>query len=1334
VKNVEDIYRLSPLQEGLLVKALSTAGSGVGFEQSAYVLRGAFDSAAFVRAWELVLARHPVLRTAFYAAEIDRPVQVVRRHLDLPFRCEDWQQVPAAEQLPRFDAFLEADRARGFDPSRAPLLRLALFTLAGDVRLFAWSFHHLLLDGWSRILVLEEVMALYELLSAGREPAPPRAAPSFRDYIAWLERQDAAGAATFWRRTLGGLTAASRLLVERLTLGGGGAGGDGDRVVADAVAGRPWEELRALARQGQLTASSLVQGAWALLLSRLGGRREVVFGTVVSGRPAELAGIERTVGMFANNLPVRVAAPPAAPALAWLRSFQDRLAELRQYEHCSPRQIQESSGLPAGARLFESLVVFQNYPGDPLPEGASRRVAVESYRSRFETGYLLTLVGSSGSQLSLSLYAKGERFEAAIVERLLGHLLALLAGLAASPGAPLAELPLLRAAERQEIALECGDAASAVADRRLHCLAEERARSAPDATAAIHGRRRMSYGELDARAELLAGSLSALGLRWGDVVGVLVGPGLDLMVAVLGVLKAGAAFVWLPGGLAAPEPAAILGEVPLAALVVSQGAAAPPWAAGRAVAALGADAGEPGGAARSAEMERSAEVPPESTAWLLASARPVEGRPAPVGIPHALLAGRLLAVAGRLGLGSGDLILAAGPPGSPLYLAGLLLALAAGAGALLVDEAPAGGEPRAAIGAGARFVLGGPGVWSELLARGFPASAELAGIAAGDTLPRGLANRMAAACGTAWVGYGTRETGLLCALGQVSAGEGPVSLGIALPGCHLVLLDRELEPVPPGVPGEICIGGRDTAAASYPRRPRLTAARFVPDRFSGRPGGRLFRTGDLARRLPGEVLEFLGTIDDGTEAAGGDGIPAGEVEALLARLPGVQGAVLGQWTAGAGDPTPVAFLAMGGERSPGAVAIRRMLGQVLPAQRIPPDFVVLETLPRTAAGKVDRAALSASTGQGALVVRGLAPPRDPVELGLVRIWEDVLGVRPLSVRDDFFAVGGNSLAAVQVISRVKEQFGAELPLAALLGSPTVAELADALRRQAPPAPGVLVPIQPHGDLPALFCVHGLGGEVLSYYHLARCLGPRQPLIGIQAPPLPRLKARVEPLADLAARYLEAVREAQPRGPYHLGGYSYGSILAFEMARQLRSRGEAVGLVALLDGPSPLVARTAPERSDAAMLAAMARNLAVQSGCPLALAERDLAGLAERQAIAHILAELKRAALIPMEFELSWVDRMLRGARLRDAALRCYQPSPYDGTLTLFRSTEVELDDSRAWREAGLAVSDRTLGWEALSTRPIEVHLIPGHHATLLDLPNVRILAARLGERLAAAAS
>ncbi|MBO0797275.1 MAG: TauD/TfdA family dioxygenase [Blastocatellia bacterium] len=453
MKNVEDIYPLSPVQQGMLFHAVYDPKGGMYLEQKTCTLQGDLDVSAFERAWQAVVERHPVLRTAFVWQALDEPMQVVRRSVKLSWRREDWRGLSPEEQQAQSSAFLQADRTQGMDLSKAPLMRLALFRLADDAYQFTWTHHHILLDGWSLPILFKEVFAFYEAFRKGADLRLEKGRP-YRDYIAWLQRQDLSQAEAFWRNELKGFTTPTPLWVSRNT-SAGQKESYGEQSLA--LSEQETASLQSLAQRHQLTMNTLVQGAWGLLLSCYTGKKDVVFGATVSGRPADLAGVETMFGIFINTLPVRVQITPQLPLPSWLKELQAKQVEMRQYEYSPLAQIQSWSETPRGRPLFECILVYENYPVNiASEEEQSASIEIRNFRAQERGNYPLILKAAFARQrLSLGALYDTQVFDDAAIARLLNQLKAVLNGMVDQPETELGELAkIIKEAERRERVME----------------------------------------------------------------------------------------------------------------------------------------------------------------------------------------------------------------------------------------------------------------------------------------------------------------------------------------------------------------------------------------------------------------------------------------------------------------------------------------------------------------------------------------------------------------------------------------------------------------------------------------------------------------------------------------------------------------------------------------------------------------------------------------------------------------------------------------------------------------------------------------------------------------
>ncbi len=1036
-RDVEDVYPLSPMQEGMLYHTRHSPESGLYFQQGRFELEGTLDPAALRRAWERVLERHGALRTRFCLEGLPLPVQVVERGVSLPWAEEDWSGLLPRESEDRFKERLEADRRRGFDLDCAPLMRMTLVRLGEARHRLVWSFHHALFDGWCLPLLWREVLLLYRSHARGAPAALDDPRP-YREYVAWLGRQDLGAAERYWRSELAGFRSPTPL-----PAGGGrrrpapdeGEVGESSLTLDEDVTAA----LKGLGRRHGLTLGTLVQGAWAILLSRHSGERDVLFGVTVSGRPAALPGVEGMVGLFINTLPLRVHVGGDLPVLEWLRDLQARQAEQRQWEYSPLAQVQKWSDVEAGSGLFQTLLVHENYPVDPALRELALEPRVRSLGMREATNYPLTVAVSSGSRLVIRLLYDVSRFDRASVEPLGGHLARLLERLAGGARGRVDELSLLGEGERRRVLVEW-NATGREFERveAVHRQFESQAARTPEALAVSCGDRRWSYGELDRRSSRLARELVGRGVGLESRVALCLERGPELVAAVLGVLKAGGAYVALdpeaPG-----ERLRWMVEDSASRVVLTQGCLLGKLeGVGASVLCLDGEWEWEGGE----EGERvSAEVSGEALAYVIYTSGST-GVPKGVELTHGGLRNLVEWHCERYGVGSEDRATQLAGLGFDASVWEVWPYLTRGASLHIPDEGTRVTPLRLKewlVEEGITLSFLPTPLAEAVLGEEWASSGSLrALLTGGDRLRR----RPGRGLGFEVVNhYGPTENTVVGTAGAVAVdgeeGRAP-SIGKPISNVRAYVLDGGMEPVPEGVWGELYLGGAGLARG-YVGRAELTAERFVPDPHGGEAGGRLYRTGDVVRYLPGGELEFLGRADQQVKVRG-HRIELGEIETVLGRHPSVREAVVVAREDEAGDKRLVAYVVWRGEAD--WVSVREALREKLPESMVPPVCVSLEQLPLTASGKVDRAALPGPEEAGAGA--GPVSPRTAVEEILAGIFAEVLGLETVGIHDDFFELGGHSLLATQVVSRVREALGVELALRQLFETPTVAGLAGRL--------------------------------------------------------------------------------------------------------------------------------------------------------------------------------------------------------------------------------------------------------------------------------------------------
>ncbi|MCL5996767.1 MAG: amino acid adenylation domain-containing protein [Chloroflexi bacterium] len=1037
MQNVEDIYPLSPMQQGMVFHSLYAPQSGVYVEQLSCLLRGHLDVPAFERAWQRVIERHAILRTAFAGESLKEPAQVVHRHVQLPLERQDWRQLDALERADQLQTLLETERRRGFLLSKAPLMRQILAQVTDDTFQFVWTYHHALLDGWSVPVLLQEVFAFYGAFRQGhdRRLEPPR---PYRDYIVWLKQQDLSKAEAFWRQTLQGFAAPTSLCIDRPAHNTGGETTYTE--LAIRLPSTMTAALQSLARQNRLTLNTIVQGAWALLLSRYSGEEDVLFGATVSGRPAHLPGAESMVGLFINTLPVRVRVAPDAHLLAWLKQLQAQQLELRQYEYTPLVQIQEWSDVARGVPLFENILVFENLPVENVPLGEDGDLTVQDVQSVEQTNYPMTVVAGPGRELLLKIIFDIQRYDTTAISRLLEHWRTLLEQMLAQHDPVLSALSLLTESERQQMLVGWNETNVDIPrDRCVSQLVADQVERTPDALAVVCGKQRLTYRELNRRANQLSRYLQKHGVTAETPVGLCVERSMDLVVGALGALKAGGAYVPLDPAYPMERLAFMLQDCGMPVLLTQQHLRAQFPATPAHVICLDTDwplinqedQSDPGNSTNAGHL-----------AYVIYTSGST-GRPKGVAIEHAGLLNLVFWHRRTFAVSPCDRATQIAGPGFDAAVWELWPYLTAGACIYIPDDETRATPQRlrdwllahaiticfvpTPVAEGLLSLVWPPETLSVTCSRG------------GDQLHRSPAPGLPF---TLINNYGPTEDTVVTTSGGVPPrhqGDPAPTIGRPIANTQVYVLDHDMQPVPIGVPGELHIGGAGLARG-YLYQPKLTAEKFVPNPFSAAPGTRLYKTGDLVRYRPDGEIEFLGRLDNQVKIRGFR-IELGEVEAVLGQHSAVREAVVTAPENDHGDKYLVAYIVpTQPDDAPVISELRAFLKPKLPEYMLPSMFVSLEALPLTPNGKVDRRALPEPNRE--MEENEYVAPRTPTEEILAGIWAEVLGVERVGTTDDFFELGGHSLLATQIISRVRKAFQAEVPLRDLFETATVAGLAQ----------------------------------------------------------------------------------------------------------------------------------------------------------------------------------------------------------------------------------------------------------------------------------------------------
>ncbi len=1137
-------------------------------------LRGPLDVAALERALDALVARHEPLRTGFKLVD-GVPHQAIRPHREFSLLVTDLSNSSDAE---RRGLELISEHAReSFDLSAGDLFRARLVKLDEELHLLSLTLHHIVTDAWSMGVLNRELGKLYGGFVQGTEVELPELPIQYADYAVWQQQWMESGGLDeqldYWRTQLAGAPALLELPTDhprpaRQSFRGA--------TVRTMLAPELLERLNALGEREGATLFMTMLAALATLLSRYSGQEDIVIASPVANRSR--VELESVIGLLVNTLALRVDASGEKPFEDVLRGaretalgafsnqdlpFEKLVEELNPERHLSH------------APVAQVLFVMQNAVERPVAFSGieQERIPTERGTAKFDLSFF---AAETSEGLRLSLEYCTDLLEQDSALRMLEHFRVLLEAAVSDPTLPVGELELLSAAERELILgawAEPSESHSLDALRPVHELVAEQARRTPNALAVLSAGNELSYAELESRSNRLARHLRGLGVGPEVVVAICAERSVEMVVAVLAVLKAGGAYAPIDPAYPADRMAFMLADTNAPVLLTQE----------RLLAGL------PDHGAQTVCLDRDCELidshddgplGPSATldelAYVIYTSGST-GRPKGVAMAHRPLSNLIAWQLANLSVPEAARTLQFASLSFDVAFQEIFSTWCSGGTLVLLDEAERR-DPEALL----RFIA------DQQVERVFIPFVALHGLCEaaahlGATIPS-LREVITA-------GEQVRATGALrafftahpeCTLANhygpteghvVSAHTlaGPPAQWPALPpigrpiaNARIYLLDRNDEPVPIGVPGELHIGGT-SLARGYLNRPELTDERFVPDPFSKVPQARMYRTGDLARHSPNGEIEYLGRTDDQLKIRGFR-VEPGEIEAAIREHPSVADAVVVGREDETGGKRLVAYL-VGEESSPSADDLREHLRRTLPDYMIPSAFEFLDAFPLTPNGKIDRTRLALSPLAGIGRARERVLPRTDTERRLAAIWSRLLDIEDVGVEESFFELGGHSLMAVRLFAEIERKLRVRLPLSSLFENATVAGLADLVEQERSGETvdwSTLVQLQSGHGQPALFFVGVAGGEVLPYREVVENLDPDMPVFGLLVPGVDRVTPTLATVEDLAAYYVTAIRRVQPRGPYRLGGFCLSGLIAYEMARLLRAEGEDLDLLALID--------------------------------------------------------------------------------------------------------------------------------------------------------------------------
>lgn len=1283
-----------------------------------------------------IVRRHETLRTTFTVVD-GEPVQVVSLSPDFILHTVDLELLSPSERHLEAISLALQEASRPFSLSHGPLLRIFLLSLGPHLHVIVLTMHHIICDGWSLGVFLQEACTLYQVFSNGL-PSPLADLPiQYADFAQWqrqwLEGKSLDSQLDYWSEQLDSVPPALEIPtdfprpVSRSHRGS---------LLSLSIDPDVADRLRVFKRNEQATLYMIMLAVFQALLYRYTRQNDISVGSPIAGRIRPET--EALIGFFVNTLVMRTklnGSDSFARLLSTVKgvslgaySNQDVPFE-KLVEVLSPQR--DLSRTP----LFQVMFILQNTPQPQMSLGQAKLEAINigSRTSKFDM-----TISLEEKQRGIEGYLEysTELFEEQTIQRMIGHYKMLIEGVLDNEQARIDDLPLLTGVERKQLVERWSGVSRRLQSTKcLHTLFEEHAEHVPDAIAVASRQGLLSYSELNGQANRLAGYLRRLGVGPEVPVGVLLEVSIEMVVGVLAILKAGGGYVPIDPSFPKDRIEFILEDSGVRVVLTDSGIRERLPASGIDVFCMDEDAKL---LAACDDTNLKSDAVLENQVYTIYTSGST-GRPKGVVVEQRQILTYLYAILNRFDLKPGARYAMLQPLAVDSCNTVFVPSLCA-RGTLHVMPHSQAVDPFSVLEYFRQNRMDVLKIAPSHL------SALVEACPTGDLLPQdvlalggeashwdwvqGSVQQLAPPTSRVFIHYGPTEAtvGMLTyRIEPNSPRRGTlVPLGYSLPNTRVYILDQTAQPVPIGIAGEIYIGG-DGVARGYLNQPELTAERFTPDLFSNNPGVRLYRTGDLARWLPGGEIEFLGRTDHQVKIRGFR-IELNEIDAVLNQHVAVEKAVTVARENGAAGRHVVAYVvpkrtvnSEGSVLDTGSLPLRLrdfLKGQ-LPEYMVPSNIVVIDAMPLSPQGKLNLRALPDPSTE-VMPRDRLERPRTLLQARLVEIWEEVLNTSPIGITDDFFQIGGHSLLAVRVMTMIRNRLKRTIPLASLFRNPTIAHLARLLAQSSvESASSALVEIQPEGHGAPFFCVHPVGGNVFCYAELARALGRDRPFYGLQAPapgvfPEDVLHESGATIEQIAALYIREILCVRSSGPYLLGGWSMGGLIAFEMARQLDQQGERVGILVLFDTHLPRKNREAlDERDELPILVRFAADVSRLIGRDQGDLQEQFCSLDLNQQRAMLLYALQRDGVLGEDAPEQEMDNLLSVFTRNSTAADGYCLQPGGQRIVLFRATEAKEPEQLAQQ------------WRRSAAATVELCLTPGDHYSMLTRPNVSLLAERL---------
>ena len=1269
-------------------------------------LNGPLNQAAFERAWQSLVHRHEALHSAFSA---DGRQMCVFRELSINLAYEDCSGKGATEQKGRITEVIKEDALHVFDLVNGPLLKAGLIRLSDTEHHFTLTAHHIICDGWSLGILLQDLSSLYSAYAQNHRPNLP-VAPRFSDYAAEQLTVTKTKAfhevERFWLDQYKGTVPVVNLPTDfpRPALRHFNSNRQ-DYAVDPALA----QAVKNMGIKAGCSFVNTLMAAFEVFLHRLTGQSDIVLGLPAAGQSA--TGNERLVGHCVSLLPLRSFPQPDQTFLSFLQQRKAQLLDAYEHQQLTFGSLLKKLAIARDASRVPLVPVLFNVDlglDDGVEFHGLQHQLISNPR-QYETADLFLNIGGSVTSLTLEWSYNTLLFKDDTIERMMTEFESLLNEIVTNPAIRLDDISL---ADQRELLRKLATWNNTRADypqnTPLHSLLDQTATQFPDKTALVFNGQQISYQLLSQSSNRLAHYLQRRGVGVGDVVGVVLERSPELIVALLAVMKAGAAYVPIDPDYPQDRIAFMLNDSSAGTVITSK-----KFAGRLAHRATEIEVEQALSEAVSCPKETpEVAVSGSDLAYILYTSGST-GRPKGVLIEHRNLVNLLYSMIAWPGMTNQDSLLAVTTVSFDIAGLELYLPLLVGATLVLADAETAKdgralletiSEQRISV------IQATPVTYKMMLAAGWEHPLPLKILCCGEPMSNELARQLTTRCDTLWNMYGPTETTIYSTGKQILATDEVITIGRPIQNTQVYILDEHLNPVPEGIIGEIYIAG-DGVARGYLNRPELTNEKFVRNPFNV-PGNRtMYRTGDLGLFTTTGEIHCLGRIDQQVKIRGYR-VEPGEIEQELAKLDGVREALVLAREDRPGDQRLVAYvitqpLLTNLEFTNRIVPWQTQLQAVLPTYMVPSDFVSLAQFPVTPNGKIDRNALPKPNGERYVTSHNTQPVTE-AEKQVAAIWAETLGLPNVGVHDDFFELGGHSMIAVQVMTQLEKQTGKRLPLSTLLTHPTVQKLARLLSQETPAITWKsLVPIKPQGNKMPIYIIHGIGLNLLNFSSLIAYMNPEQPIYGLQARGLDGSDEPLDNMEAIAATYVAEVLEQNPAGPYALAGYSFGGYVALEMARQLKAMGREVKMLAMFD--------TNAQESDMRQsklswisqklfrqfpkLLWFTRSLILMPGPTIRYQKLYV----DRQ-LQKLLTTVGLRQETPPESGFGLLDRIIEK---HEIAYHNYVMKPYDGIIDLFKA-QVRLY---------FVEDNKFLGWKKYALKGVRVHSVPGDHEMMLLPPN-----------------